>query len=92
MKERLLAVRPLSRNYSGNYHVTFTGSFAEAERMMRVQSFDVLDLPADDENQLFDFLKKCRGRCAVCVHGVDDEKRFVKIRDKVREMGFEFRD
>ena len=58
--------------------------------MMNVEYFDVLDLPADNEKRLFDFLKKYKGRFAVCIHGEDDTERFIELRDKIHDMGFEF--
>lgn len=93
MKKRLLAVRPRSRDYNECYSVSFSGSFAEAERMMRVERFDVLDLPAENEAALWKFLKGIRkGAVEICIHGVDDTEQFVRIRDEVRAMGFEFLD
>ena len=93
MKKRMLAVRPKSKNYVDYFDVTSVGSFAEAERMMRIIGYDALDLPAENETALQSFLKRLRpGTVSIAVHGVDDVGQFIKIRDMVRDMGFEFLD
>ena len=90
---KTLVVKAINRNYNKNYEPTFVSSFAEAKRLLENEQFEVLDLPGENRRELFAFLKELGDtRYMVAVHGVDNERKFVKIRDKIREMGFEFLD
>ena len=98
MMYKLLAVMPERLNYLSCYEVTVADSFAQAkERIEQMESqgtpFDSLDLPAGDENRLWEFLNWMRatGRnYPFSVFGDLSTESFWALCEKCRSLGFHF--
>ena len=99
----LLCIKPRNMNYLNDYHVSVASSYEEAKQMIcsaeqSDKPYDQLDLPIyhfRDEQEFWDFLKWMtihNRRYAFSVSGIQSTIKFVKIRDKCREMGFTFLD
>lgn len=94
----MLVVKPLSMNYSDFWKVSVAHSFEEAKRMIIAAEvfgnpYDDLDLPVDDEKTFWDFVTWMhqRGcRYPFSIFGQRSSLQFMRIRDKVRSMGFHF--
>lgn len=94
---KLLAVRTDRTNYVSYYQVTYAASFQEAaEKILRAEAegcpFDELDIPASDEQKLWEFLDwmERRGRkYPFSVYGCNTFT-FIRLRDKCRARGFHF--
>lgn len=97
----LLCVRPRNMNYLNNYHVSVASSYEEAKQMIcsaeqSGKPYDQLDLPiydSWDEKEFWDFLKWMtihNRRYAFSVFGIHNTFKFVRIRNRCRDMGFTF--
>jgi len=98
MKQNLLAVMPDGLNYLPEYDVSVAKSFEQAKAMLRDMEergtpFDTLDLPADDEKRLWEFLNwmKTTGRnYPFSVFGCKSDKEFWALCETCRKKGFQF--
>ncbi|MBR5095460.1 MAG: hypothetical protein IK095_10210 [Oscillospiraceae bacterium] len=100
MHTKILAVRPVSRNYLPRYEVSVVQSFEEAKDMIIAAEgsgspYDDLALPVDDEPAFMEFfawMDKTGRRYPFSVHGQRSALQFIRIRDLARSCGFHFTD
>ena len=97
MSTRILAVRPPSRDYM-NCILSVAHSFEEAKGMIKEaemsgEPFDQLDLPVRNLDEFWEFVEwmRRRHRYPFSIFGYKNVAQFIKIRDKARKEGFDFR-